>query len=56
MQEIRRSFIKTDVTVFNTIIKRTIRYGSAQTDGVPDTENFPEYTDFLKEALFIETA
>src|SRR5665648_323482 len=56
MQEIRRSFIKTDVTVFNTIIKRTIRYGSAQTDGVPDTESFPEYTEFLKEALFSETA
>src|SRR5665648_1050177 len=56
MQEIRRSFIKTDVTVFNTIIKRTIRYGSAQTDGVPDTKNFPEYTEFLKEALFSETA
>jgi len=56
MQEIRRSFIKTDVTVFNSIIKRTIRYGSAQTEGVPDTKNFPEYTEFLKEALFSETA
>ena len=56
MQDIRKSFIETDVTVFDTIIKRTIRYGSAQTDGVPDTKNFPEYTEFLKEALFSETA
>src|SRR5665648_814249 len=56
MQAIRKSFIKTDVTVFDTVIKRTIRYGSAQTDGVPDTKSFPEYTDFLKEALFSETA
>ena len=56
MQDIRKSFIDTDVTVFDTIIKRTIRYGSAQTDGVPDTRNFPEYTEFLKEALFSETA
>jgi chromosome partitioning protein len=56
MQDIRKSFIETDVTVFDTIIKRTIRYGLAQTDGVPDTRNFPEYTEFLKEALFSETA
>ena len=56
LQDIRKSFINTKVTVFDTIIKRTIRYGSAQTDGVPDTKNFPEYTDFLKEALFSETA
>ena len=56
MQDIRKSFINTDVTVFDTIIKRTIRYGSSQTNGVPDTKNFPEYTDFLKEALFSETA
>ena len=56
MQDLRKSFINTDVTVFDTIIKRTIRYGLAQTNGVPDTKNFPEYTDFLKEALFNETA
>jgi len=56
MQEIRKTFVEKDVTVFETIIKRTIRYGSAQTSGVPDTKNFPEYTDFLKEALFGETA
>ena len=56
MQDIRKSFINTDVTVFETIIKRTIRYGLAQTNGVPDTENFPEYTEFLIEALFSETA
>lgn len=56
MQAIRKSFIDTEVTVFDTVIKRTIRYGSAQTDGVPDTKSFPEYTDFLKEALFRETA
>ena len=56
MQAIRKSFIETNVTVFDTVIKRTIRYGLAQTDGVPDTKSFPEYTDFLKEALFSETA
>ena len=56
MQDIRKSFIETDVTVFDTIIKRTIRYGLAQTNGVPDTINFPEYTEFLKEALFGEIA
>lgn len=56
MQDIRKSFIDTDVTVFDTIIKRTIKYGLAQTNGVPDTGNFPEYTEFLKEALFSETA
>src|SRR5665648_48779 len=56
MQEVRKSFIKSDITVFDTVIKRTIRYGSAQTEGVPDTKSFPEYTEFLKEALFGETA
>ncbi len=56
MQDLRKSFIGTDVTVFDTIIKRTIRYGLAQTNGIPDTKNFPEYTDFLKEALFSATA
>ncbi|SPF51104.1 CobQ/CobB/MinD/ParA nucleotide binding domain protein [Candidatus Desulfosporosinus infrequens] len=56
MQDIRKSFINTDIIVFDTIIKRTIRYGLAQTNGVPNTENFPEYTEFLKEALFSETA
>lgn len=56
MQNLRKSFIGTDVTVFDTIIKRTIRYGLAQTNGIPDTKNFPEYTDFLKEAMFSATA
>ena len=56
MQDIRKSFIDTDVTVFDTVIKRTIRYGLAQTNGIPETINFPEYTEFLKEALFNETA
>lgn len=54
LQELRRQFAETpDIKVFDTVIKRAIRHGLAQTDGEPDIKKAPEYLSFVKEVLAI---
>lgn len=54
LQELRKEFAKTpDIKVFNTVIKRAIRHGLAQTNGNPNIKNAPEYLTFVKEAFAI---
>lgn len=54
LQELRRSFAETpDIKVFDTVIKRAIRHGLAQTDGEPDIKKAPEYLSFVKEVFAI---
>jgi len=54
LQELRKQFAETpDIKVFDTVIKRAIRHGLAQTDGEPDIKKAPEYLSFVKEVLAI---
>ena len=54
LQDLRKRFAETpDIKVFETVIKRAIRHGLAQTDGIPDIKKAPEYLSFVKEALAI---
>jgi len=54
LQELRKKFAETpDIKVFDTVIKRAIRHGLAQTDGEPDIKKAPEYLSFVKEVLAI---
>ncbi len=54
LQELRKEFAETpDIKVFDTVIKRAIRHGLAQTDGEPDIKKAPEYLSFVKEVLAI---
>ncbi len=54
LQELRKEFAETpDIKVFDTVIKRAIRHGLAQTIGEPDIKKAPEYLSFVKEVLAI---
>jgi ATPases involved in chromosome partitioning len=54
LQDLRKRFAENpDVKVFDTVIKRAIRHGLAQTQGQPDINKAPEYLSFVKEALDI---
>ena len=54
LQDIRKSFAETpEIKVFDTVIKRAIRHGLAQTHGEPDIKKAPEYLSLLKEVLAI---
>lgn len=54
LQELRRQFAENpDIKVFDTVIKRAIRHGLAQTDGEPDIKKAPEYLSFVKEVFAI---
>ncbi|TGE31795.1 AAA family ATPase [Desulfosporosinus sp. Sb-LF] len=54
LQELRKRFAETpDIKVFDTIIKRAIRHGLAQSNGEPDIKNAPEYLSFVKEVFAI---
>lgn len=54
LQDLRRHFAETsDIKVFETVIKRAIRHGLAQSNGEPDIKNAPEYLSFVKEVLSI---
>ncbi|TGE39100.1 ParA family protein [Desulfosporosinus fructosivorans] len=54
LQELRRKFAESpDIKVFDTVIKRAIRHGLAQSDGEPDINKAPEYLSFVKEVLAI---
>ncbi len=54
LQELRKEFAQTpDIKVFDTVIKRAIRHGLAQTNGKPDIKNAPEYLTFVKEVFAI---
>ncbi|MDP4126309.1 MAG: ParA family protein [Bacillota bacterium] len=54
LQDLRRHFAESpDVKVFETVIKRAIRHGLAQTYGEPDIKKAPEYLSFVKEVLAI---
>ncbi|KUO75010.1 MAG: cobalamin biosynthesis protein CobQ [Desulfosporosinus sp. BRH_c37] len=54
LQELRKQFAETpDIKVFDTVIKRAIRHGLAQTHGEPDIKNAPEYLSFVKEVFAI---
>lgn len=54
LQELRKEFAEsTDIRVFDTVIKRAIRHGIAQTNGEPDINKAPEYLSFVKEVLVI---
>lgn len=54
LQELRKKFAETpDIKVFDTVIKRAIRHGLAQTHGQPDIKNAPEYLSFVKEVFAI---
>jgi len=54
LQELRKEFAETpDIKVFDTVIKRAIRHGLAQTDGEPDIKKAPEYLSFVKEVFAI---
>ena len=52
LQDLRKRFAEDpDIKVFDTIIKRAIRHGIAQTQGRPDINRAPEYLTLVKEAL-----
>jgi len=54
LQDLRKHFAETpDIKVFETVIKRAIRHGLAQTSGEPDIKNAPEYLSFVKEVFAI---
>lgn len=54
LQELRKQFAETpDIKVFDTVIKRAIRHGLAQSNGEPDINKAPEYLSFVKEVLSI---
>ncbi|MDQ7092221.1 ParA family protein [Desulfosporosinus sp. PR] len=54
LQDLRKRFAETpDIKVFDTVIKRAIRHGLAQTQGEPDISKAPEYLSFVKEVLSI---
>ena len=54
LQELRKQFAETpNIKVFDTVIKRAIRHGLAQTDGEPDIKKAPEYLTFVKEVFAI---
>ncbi|AFQ45050.1 ParA family protein [Desulfosporosinus meridiei] len=54
LQDLRKRFAETpDIKVFETVIKRAIRHGLAQTHGQPDINKAPEYLSFVKEAFAI---
>ena len=54
LQDLRKQFAETpDIKVFDTVIRRAIRHGLAQTNGEPDINNAPEYLSFVKEVLAI---
>ncbi|OLN31567.1 ParA family protein [Desulfosporosinus metallidurans] len=54
LQELRKQFAETpDIKVFDTVIKRAIRHGLAQSDGEPDIKKAPEYLSFVKEVFAI---
>jgi len=54
LQELRKEFAETpDIKVFDTVIKRAIRHGLAQTHGEPDINKAPEYLTFVKEVFAI---
>jgi len=54
LQDLRKQYAETpDIKVFDTVIKRAIRHGLAQTNGEPDINNAPEYLSFVKEVLAI---
>lgn len=54
LQELRKEFAETpDIKVFDTVIKRAIRHGLAQSNGEPDINKAPEYLIFVKEVLAI---
>ncbi|HEY8908927.1 MAG TPA: AAA family ATPase [Desulfosporosinus sp.] len=54
LQDLRKQFAETpDIKVFDTVIKRAIRHGLAQSDGEPDIKKAPEYLSFVKEAFAI---
>lgn len=54
LQDLRRRFAETsEIKVFDTVIKRAIRHGIAQTSGTPDINKAPEYLSFVKEAFAI---
>ncbi|HBV86292.1 MAG TPA: cobalamin biosynthesis protein CobQ [Desulfosporosinus sp.] len=54
LQELRKEFAETpDIKVFETVIKRAIRHGLAQTHGEPDINKAPEYLTFVKEVFAI---
>ena len=49
LQDLRRHFAETpDIKVFDTVIKRAIRHGLAQTNGEPDIKNAQENLSFVK--------
>lgn len=54
LQDLRKRYAESpDIKVFDTVIKRAIRHGLAQTQGVPDINRAPEYLTFVKEVLSI---
>ncbi|WP_407313999.1 ParA family protein [Desulfosporosinus sp. SB140] len=54
LQDLRKRFAENpDIKVFDTVIKRAIRHGLAQTHGEPDINKAPEYLSFVKEVLSI---
>lgn len=54
LQDLRKQFAETPaIKVFDTVIKRAIRHGLAQTNGEPDINKAPEYLTFVKEVLAI---
>ena len=54
LQELRKEFAETpDIKVFDTVIKRAIRHGLAQSYGEPDIKKAPEYLSFVKEVFAI---
>jgi len=54
LQDLRKRFAESpDIRVFDTVIKRAIRHGLAQSNGEPDIKNAPEYLSFVKEVFAI---
>ncbi|WP_088228938.1 ParA family protein [Desulfosporosinus sp. FKB] len=54
LQNLRKSFAEnSDIKVFDTVIKRAIRHGIAQSNGLPNIKNAPEYLSFVKEVFSI---
>lgn len=54
LQNLRKHFAENpDIKVFDTVIKRAIRHGLAQSNGEPNIKNAPEYLSFVKEVLAI---
>ena len=54
LQDLRKRFAETpDIKVFDTVIKRAIRHGLAQSQGEPDIKKAPEYLSFVKEVFAI---